>query len=120
MGSPVITSEPQVSLEERIAQFLPQQGSFEYQHDLPGKTHNWHRHSLNETLFVLEGGMEIFWLDAGTVRRHDCPPRTRIELPADTVHGSTAGPDGCSYIIAPQNGVTAVTSFLDATEYPGR
>ncbi|HEY0166909.1 MAG TPA: hypothetical protein VGB75_07700 [Jatrophihabitans sp.] len=119
MGSPVITTEPDVALAERISQFLPQQGSFEYQHDQPGKTHNWHRHSLNETLFVVDGSMEIFWLDSGAVRRQTCPPRTKIVLPADTVHGSTAGPDGCSYIIAPEDGATAVTRFLDAEERPG-
>jgi quercetin dioxygenase-like cupin family protein len=118
MGSPIITTEPDVALAERISQFLPQQGSFEYQHDQPGKTHNWHRHSLNEVLFVLEGSMEIFWLDNRVVQRHSCPPRTKIVLPAGTVHGSTAGQDGCSYIIAPQDGATAVTSFLDVGEYP--
>ena len=38
MGSPTITTEPDVPLAERIARYVPRQGSFEYQHDLPGKT----------------------------------------------------------------------------------
>lgn len=118
MGSPTITTEPELPLAERLAQFVPQQGSFEYQHDGAGKTHNWHRHSLNETLFVLRGGMQVFWLDGDTVRRQDCGAGTRIALPADTVHGSTAGSDGCTYIIAPENGQTAVTTFLPTEEHP--
>ncbi|MDQ1744027.1 MAG: hypothetical protein QOE23_2366 [Pseudonocardiales bacterium] len=118
MGSPTITTEPELPLAERLAQFVPAQGSFEYQHDGAGKTHNWHRHSLNETLFVLQGGMEVFWLDGDTVQRRTCGAGTRIALPADTVHGSTAGSDGCTYIIAPENGVTAVTTFLPIEEHP--
>lgn len=118
MGSPTITTEPELPLAERLAAFVPQQGSFEYQHDGAGKTHNWHRHSLNETLFVLQGSFEVFWSDGGTVHRRECAPGTRIALPAETVHGSTAGPDGCTYIIAPEDGRTAVTTFLQEEEYP--
>lgn len=118
MGTPTITIEPELPLGERIAQFAPQQGSFEYQHDQAGKTHNWHRHSLNETLFVLEGGMQVFWLDGDGVHRAQCDQGSRIALPAETVHGSTAGTGGCTYIIAPENGMTAVTTFLKSEEYP--
>jgi hypothetical protein len=118
MGSPVITTEATLPIVERIAHFGPVQGSFEYQNDQAGKTHNWHKHSVDETLFVLEGGMEIFWLDVDGVRRAQCDSGTRIELPANTVHGSTAGESGCTYIIAPEKGQTAVTTFLSAEEFP--
>ncbi len=118
MGSPTITAEPELPLAERLTQFVPRQGSFEYQNDQAGKTHDWHKHSLNETLFVLAGGMEVFWLQDGSVQRRDCPAGTKIALPAETVHGSTAGPDGCTYIIAPENGVTAMTTFLQSEEHP--
>ncbi len=116
--APTITLEPELPLAERLAQFVPEQGSFEYQHDGAGKTHNWHKHSLNETLFLLQGDLEVFWMEDGAVRRQNCPAGTKIALPANTVHGSTAGPDGCTYIIAPENGVTAKTTFLPHEEHP--
>ncbi|HTZ43680.1 MAG TPA: cupin domain-containing protein [Jatrophihabitans sp.] len=118
MGTPVITTEEPRPIAERVAEFLPAQGSFEYQNDQPGKTHNWHKHSLDETLFVLDGGMEIFWNDEDGVHRAQAGPGTRIALPANTVHGSTAGQSGCTYIIAPEGGRTAVTEFLSAEEFP--
>jgi quercetin dioxygenase-like cupin family protein len=118
MATPTITTEPELPLADRLAGLAPRQGSFEYQNDQPGKTHNWHKHSLNETLFVLAGGMEVFWLQDGSVQRQNCPAGTKIALPAETVHGSTAGLSGCTYIIAPENGVTAMTTFLKSEEHP--
>ena len=118
MPAPMITTEKSTALADRISEFVPAQGSFEYQHDQPGKTHNWHQHSLNETLFVLDGDMEIFWQGEGAVHRRRCGANTKIALPAGTVHGSTAGALGCTYIIAPEGGATAVTTFLDPSEYP--
>jgi len=98
---------------------LPQQGSYELQNDGPGKTHNWHYHSLDEELFVLDGSVTMFWLDEEN-RQHsqECPAGTWIRLAANTHHGSTAGPQGAVYMIRPEGGATAVTTFLDPSEYP--
>ena len=82
--------------------------------------HNWHRHDLTETLFVVDGDAELFWYAGGAVHRRRCGPGTRITLPAHTPHGSTAGGSGCTYLIAPENGATAVTTFLRPEEYPDR
>ncbi|MBE3002358.1 hypothetical protein IDM40_27205 [Nocardiopsis sp. HNM0947] len=91
---------------------LPEQGSFEVQQDGPGKTHGWHRHSIHETLAILSGTVELFWRQDGTTHTAECGPGSRISLPAHTEHGSTAGPEGCVYVIAPEGGRTAETTFL--------
>jgi quercetin dioxygenase-like cupin family protein len=116
MGSPTITIEPALPLAERLEQFVPVQGNVEYQRDGANRTHHWHKHSVNEILYVLRGELEVFWLDEGTVRRQNCGAETKIVLPAETVHGSTAGAGGCTYLIAPEN--VAVTTFLPIEEYP--
>ncbi|WNV85806.1 hypothetical protein [Umezawaea sp. Da 62-37] len=116
--SPTITIEPEVPLTDRITAFLPAQGSFEVQHDQEGKTHNWHRHSIDETLFVIDGVLNVFWLQDGEVRRHSCGPNSKLQLPANTVHGSTAGEGGCVYLIAPDAGQTAETTFLPEAKHP--
>ncbi|HEX6969355.1 MAG TPA: cupin domain-containing protein [Micromonosporaceae bacterium] len=111
------TAEPPELPHDLIA-LLPQQGSFELQHDQPGKTHNWHHHSLDEELFVLDGEVTLFWTDDGTYREQHCPAGTWIQLPAGVVHGSTAGPRGAVYLIRPEGGATAKTVFLEPHEYP--
>ncbi|MDQ3403490.1 MAG: hypothetical protein M3548_08860 [Actinomycetota bacterium] len=117
---PTITLEPDASLSDRIATFLPKQGSFEVQHDQPGKTHNWHRHSVDETLFIVEGVLNVFWQEDGEVRESACGVNSRLDLPANTVHGSTAGESGCVYLIVPADGATAATTFLSVEEFPSR
>jgi quercetin dioxygenase-like cupin family protein len=97
---------------------LPVQGSFELQNDQPGKTHQWHRHSIDEELFVLAGGVTLFWLADGERRSRPCPPGTWITLPAGTRHGSTAGEHGAVYLIRPEGGATAQTDWLDPAELP--
>ena len=96
---------------------LPEQGSFELQHDQPGKTHNWHMHSLDEELFVLRGDVTLFWHDGEHHETH-CPPGTWITLPARTLHGSTAGERGAVYVIRPEGGRTAETTFLEPSQFP--
>ncbi len=118
MASPLFTIHTEIPLVDRFAMFLPQQGSFEVQHDQPAKVHSWHMHSVTETLFVLAGDVELFWCEGGVVKRRKCESGTRIELPAQTLHGSIAGAEGCTYFIAPEGGATAVTTFLSAEEWP--
>ena len=90
----------------------------ELQNDQPGKLHSWHRHSLNEELFILRGSAVLFWDADGTYQERDCPSGTWITLPAGTVHGSLAGPEGTVYMIRPQDGRTAETTFLPESAYP--
>lgn len=100
-----------------LADLLPRQGSFELQNDQPGKTHNWHFHSLDEELFIVRGEMNLFWFDE-KCREERCPAGTWITLPAGTVHGSTAGAEGVVYMIRPEGGATARTTFLEPSEFP--
>lgn len=112
MPSPVIDSGASVPISQLWEEFLPDQGSFEVQHDQPGKTHGWHRHSIHETLVVVKGSVSFFWDESGTTRETMCGPGARIFLPANTLHGSTAGEEGCVYVIASEGGRTAETTFL--------
>ncbi len=107
---------PEISPE--IQRLLPEQGSFELQHDQPGKVHDWHRHSLDEELFVISGDVVLFWSADDHYEQRECPAGTWITLPAGTVHGSLAGATGAHYMIRPEGGRTAVTTFLSAQEHP--
>ncbi len=118
MYSPSFTVEPGATLAGLMAVHLPHQGSFEVQHDQPGKIHNWHKHSLAETLFIVEGEAELFWEQDGAVIRKTCGSDVKIQLPAETMHGSSAGPSGCTYFIVPEGGAIPVTTFLRPEEYP--
>jgi hypothetical protein len=116
--SPLVQQEDARPLADRVLAFLPHQGSFEVQHDQPGKTHNWHMHSLSETLFVVNGELGLFWQSSGGVHRQTCGPNTRIDLPQRLLHGSTAGAQGAMYLILPEGGATAATTFLAPEDYP--
>jgi hypothetical protein len=107
-----------VPLDDALLALLPEQGSFELQHDQPGKTHNWHEHTLDEELFVLSGDVLLFWAGDGGYEQRACPAGTWITLPARTVHGSVAGAGGAVYMIRPEGGRTAQTRFLDEAEFP--
>jgi len=107
-----------VQLDDRLLELLPEQGSFELQHDQPGKTHNWHEHSLDEELFVLSGGVTLFWADDDGYHERPCGAGTWITLPSRTTHGSVAGPAGAVYVIRPEGGRSAETRFLDEHEFP--
>lgn len=115
---PGFSEVPVPVLGAEVAGLLPHQGSLELQNDQPGKTHNWHRHSITEELFVLTGQVVLFWLGEPGRQERVCPAGTWITLPAGTTHGSTAGPDGAIYMIRPQDGATAQTEFLDPAQYP--
>lgn len=116
--SPQFKTLPTPAVGE-LGELLPEQGSFELQNDQSGKTHNWHYHSLDEELFILGGAALLFWNDeAGDYREQHCAPGTWITLPAGTRHGSVAGPDGAVYMIRPEGGQTARTTFLDPADHP--
>lgn len=116
--SPRFTTATPPELSTELTGLLPHQGSFELQNDQPGKTHNWHHHSLDEELFVISGDVTLFWTGADGYQEKHCPAGTWITLPAGTVHGSTAGPQGCIYMIRPEGGATAKTTFLTPEEFP--
>jgi quercetin dioxygenase-like cupin family protein len=80
--------------------------------------HDWHRHSLDEELFVVSGDVLLFWDDGGEYRERRCAEGTWISLPVGTLHGSVAGPAGAVYVIRPEGGATARTEFLDAADFP--
>lgn len=79
-----------------IIKILPEQGYIEIQSDSPGKVHDWHRHPNEETLIVLRGQM-TFSLENGD---HVCDPGDALQLSANHLHKSTAGPQGSVYLIA--------------------
>lgn len=112
----VHTDPPEVSAALR--RLLPVQGSFELQNDQPGKVHDWHRHSLDEELFVLSGDVLLFWSIEGRYHEQNCKEGTWITLPAGVVHGSVAGRDGAIYMIRPEGGRTAETTFLPPEAHP--
>lgn len=110
------TAPPALSPE--IQRLLPAQGSFELQQDQPGKVHDWHYHSLDEELFVLSGEVLLFWTAEDRYQQRSCPAGTWITLPAGVVHGSAAGQTGARYMIRPEGGRTAETTFLPPEAHP--
>ncbi|WP_216899323.1 cupin domain-containing protein [Nocardia alni] len=117
--SPSFSTEAVPQLGTALLELLPEQGSFELQHDQPGKVHDWHHHSLDEELFILRGEALLFWVDENGEYRHQyCERGTWITLTKGTRHGSVAGPEGAVYMIRPQNGRSAITTFLAPTEHP--
>ncbi len=117
MTDVLVAKESQLGISEAAVRYLPQQGGIELQHDQPGKVHSWHSHSVHETLVVLDGSMVLEYVaeQDGTrsVRSGEAAAGARIELPANTIHQSTAMDDGCSYFIVPEGGKAAVTVTYD-------
>jgi mannose-6-phosphate isomerase-like protein (cupin superfamily) len=62
--------------------------------DAPGDEYEPHKHDADQTLYVVEGSLEI--QAKGNVYRLE--PGDKLELPAFTVH-SAATPTGATYII---------------------
>ena len=75
--------------------FLPAQGSIELQRDVPGKVHDFHRHTVDEVLFVIAGSLVFNWEGESQL----CRPGDRIVLPAGTLHRSEAMEEGAVYAI---------------------
>ena len=116
--SPAFHDRTPPAIPGGIADLLPHQGSFELQQDQPEKVHNWHFHSLTEELFIIQGDALLFWDADGVYQERHCPSGTWITLPAGTVHGSRAGADGVVYMIRPEGGRTAETTFLESVAFP--
>lgn len=95
-GGASIVRSGRSELEDVVGELLPETGSVEVQRDTPGREHALHTHPTDETLHIVAGsiGFEV----AG--ERSECGPGDRLLLPAGTPHASTAGPEGCLYVIA--------------------
>lgn len=99
--APEIRPGPALDLHAAVHQLLPTTGSVEVQRDTPGREHLEHEHPTAETLLIVDGSITFWWRDAdGGRRTASAGPGHRLLLPAGTRHGSTAGPDGCVYVIA--------------------
>lgn len=119
VSGPEFANAPLAEIPPDLLGLVPDQGSIELQHDQPGKVFGWHQHDLNEELYVLSGDLTLFWVGAdGDYNERYCEPGHRIRLPARTVHGSTAGSNGVYYVIRPEGGKTAVTTFLREEQWP--
>lgn len=79
-----------------LISILPEQGCLELQRDQPFKVHDWHEHSRDETLIVLDGEIK-FSLPQGEIT---CRRGGYINLPAGTWHRSSTEKQSCVYIIA--------------------
>ncbi|MGJ4845771.1 cupin domain-containing protein [Leifsonia sp. Le1] len=111
MNAPSIVDEPVLGVADALEKYAPEQGGIEYQRDQPGKVHSWHSHDLHERLIVLSGSMLLSWRTSeGEVVSQRAVAGTRIELPANTVHQSTADDVPCTYLIYPEGGRAAVTT----------
>ncbi|MFZ3161209.1 MAG: cupin domain-containing protein, partial [Rhodoferax sp.] len=85
------------AMKSRIQdRLLPPTGSVEVQVDTPFRTHTRHQHKTDETLHIVKGEIN-FQLDGESIL---CKAGDRLLLPANTPHASTAGEDGCLYVIA--------------------
>ncbi len=119
MTTPEFSYLAPAEVSTELLELLPEQGSVELQNDQPGKVFAWHKHDRHEELFVLSGDVTLFWVDAeGSYHEQECGQGSYIKLPAGTVHGSTAGGEGAHYVIKPEGGQTAVTTFLPQAEWP--
>ena len=96
MTEPRIVRGETVDVERAVLELLPETGSVEVQRDTPARTHDLHTHPTPETLLVVDGSITFRW--DGT--EAECRSGDRLLLPAGTVHGSTAGSEGCLYVIA--------------------
>jgi len=102
-----------ISLAEGLKALLPSQGCIEVQRDAPGKEHRTHSHPTDETLIIVEGAMTVYADGVETL----CTKGDVIDLPAGTVHGSTASSEGAVYLIAFERLAPALQA--DAADYQG-
>ncbi|WKD59479.1 hypothetical protein CCASP_05460 [Corynebacterium caspium DSM 44850] len=64
----------------------------------------------NEGLLTLEENLIKHAPSQSGIEYQNDLPGYVIELPAGTAHQSTAGSNGCSYLILPEGGKAAITS----------
>jgi quercetin dioxygenase-like cupin family protein len=84
------------TLDEALSVFLPPSGVIKLVREVPDESNDPHRHPNPETLFILEGSLTFTW---GESASGTCNPGDRLLLPPNILHSSTAGPEGCYYII---------------------
>ncbi len=118
----VVTMSPTIKTHDlaepgALYHLLPEQGSIELQRDAAGKIHDWHYHSVDEELYLLEGELELSWIQDDQRRDHCCRGGSMVHLPAGTVHRSQAGRGQCVYIIRPL-GAGPVTTRLSSEDNP--
>ncbi|ARP79681.1 hypothetical protein CAL12_01810 [Bordetella genomosp. 8] len=85
-----------IELADSLRVLLPTQGCIEVQRDAPGKEHRTHSHPTDETLIIVDGALTVYADGVDYV----CGKGDVIDLPAGTVHGSTASAEGAIYLIA--------------------
>ena len=93
---PYIVRGTPLALESAVHSLLPETGSVEVQRDTPGRHHAEHTHPTHEILRIVSGTITFHLGNED----HFCTPGDSLYLPANTPHGSTAGENGCLYIIA--------------------
>lgn len=116
MHEPTVEITDHLTLTEAIDRFAPEQGGIEYQTDQPRKVHEWHSHSVTETLIVLDGEMVLEWAEHSPANVTGCRavgPGAVIVLPADTIHQSTNGAGVTRYLILPEGGKPAATRVFN-------
>ncbi len=64
--------------------------------DAPGEVYEPHKHDADQTLYLVEGGLEFEDVAEGVV--HHLEPGDKLELPAFTVHAVKA-PKGAVYVV---------------------
>jgi len=84
------------NLTQVVNSLLPPTGSVEVQIDTPFRIHTQHKHAVDETLHIIKGSLD-FHLQGETI---SCGVGDRLLLPAETLHSSVAGEEGCTYVIA--------------------
>ncbi len=85
------------TLAEALPAFLPPSGVIKLVREVPDESNDPHRHPNPETLFILEGTLTFTW---GEGASGTCHAGDRLLLPPNVLHSSTAGPQGCYYIIS--------------------
>ncbi len=95
-GAPGVVKTSIHDLAEAVTDLLPPTGAVEVQMDTPFRWHPPHRHRSDETLHIIRGHIE-FEVNGDKL---SCGPGDRLLLPAETLHASRAGEDGCLYVIA--------------------
>ncbi len=86
-----------MELSERCIQTLEKEGwphIYEWS-DAPGTTYPEHQHQDKVVLFITEGSLE---LTMGG-QTHELRPGDRLDIPPETPHLATVGPEGCQYVV---------------------
>lgn len=94
-NEPTIKRDKSIDMHSAVMQLLPETGSVEVQRDTPGRKHPTHMHPTHETLLIIDGEIEFRFGDQNEV----CQSGDRLFLPVGIRHTSTAGPNGCIYVI---------------------